>query len=287
MTYRTLRFGAIILGLCMGTPNVHATAAVGFTGTTIANSQFGDLDNFNHALPVNGAPWLALLKTKGSSDLYVQSNVWQPGGHTGWHSHPGASLIIVTEGTLTVYDAADKSCKPSVYTRGMGFVDHGGEHSHLVRNEGSAAATGVAVQLIPRAAMRRIDVPDPGNCVFTSPASTAAVATPRNATVVTRELQLAGTGSTSADGKGLRYQWSIPAGSPSAAIRGGDTAMPVVQFGATRGVYKFQLTVTDSSGGAATDTVAVTFAGICGRSRVAIIAAPAPVRCAPNVTRSF
>ena len=51
-------------------------------------------------------------------------------------------------------------------TPGMGFVDPGGDHVHLLRNEGSTDGATIAVQLIPAAATRRIDVPDPGNCPF-------------------------------------------------------------------------------------------------------------------------
>ena len=64
--------------------------------------------------------WLSLQKTKGSSDLYLQSNLWKPGGSTGWHSHPGHSLIIVTAGTVTAYEGDDPDRKPTVYTTGMG-----------------------------------------------------------------------------------------------------------------------------------------------------------------------
>ena len=34
------------------------------------------------------------IKLKGSSDIYVVHNTIVPGGHTGWHSHPGPSLIL-------------------------------------------------------------------------------------------------------------------------------------------------------------------------------------------------
>jgi hypothetical protein len=57
----------------------------------------------------------------------VQNNVWQPGGTTGWHTHPGHSLIIVTAGTVTAYEGNDPDCTPHVYTQGMGFVDPGGD----------------------------------------------------------------------------------------------------------------------------------------------------------------
>jgi quercetin dioxygenase-like cupin family protein len=115
----------------------------------------------------HGNVWMSLQKTKGLSDVYVQNNTWQPGGTTGWHSHPGHSLIIVTAGTVTDYEGDDPSCTPHVYTVGTGFVDHSGDsHVHLIRNEGTVPATTVAVQLIPADTTRRIDAPIPGNCPF-------------------------------------------------------------------------------------------------------------------------
>jgi phospholipase C len=89
--------------------------------------------------------------------------------------------------------------------------------------------------------------------------TTMAVASPKNATVVARQMQLDGTASTSFDGKPLSFQWTIPAGSQQAAISGANTATPTVQFGIGRGSYTFQLTVTDSTGGTSTDTVTVNF----------------------------
>ena len=110
--------------------------------------------------------WLSRQKTKGLSDVYVQSNVWAPGGSTGWHTHPGHSLIIVTAGTVTNYEGHDPDCKPHVYKTGMAFVDPGGDHVHTIRNEGIVEAKTIAVQFIPADAARRIDVADPGNCHF-------------------------------------------------------------------------------------------------------------------------
>ena len=94
----------------------------------------------------------------------MQSNVWIPNGSAGWHSHPGHSLIIVTAGTVTSYEGDAASCTPTEYTVGMGFVDPGGDHVHLLRNEGTVDARTVAVQLIPAGAGRRIDAPKPDGC---------------------------------------------------------------------------------------------------------------------------
>jgi len=152
--------------------NAMATAASGFLSTTVAVGRFGDIDVLNSLIlhsqvnPLDKSIWISMQKTKGLSDVYVQSNVWEPGGSTGWHTHPGHSLIIVTAGTITAYEAGDPTCTPTVYAVGMGFVDPGGDHAHLLRNEGPTPASTVAVQLIPAGAVRRIDVEDPGNCRF-------------------------------------------------------------------------------------------------------------------------
>jgi nicotinate dehydrogenase subunit B len=90
---------------------------------------------------------------------------------------------------------------------------------------------------------------------------TAAIAGPKNATAIARQLQLDGTASTSFDGKPLSYHWTGVPGTPQAAILHGDTASPIVQFGSGRGAYTFQLTVTDSSGRTATDTVTINYIG--------------------------
>jgi hypothetical protein len=159
---------------------VRATPSVGFTATTLALGRFGDIDAANQLIREFGDStpqkdlWLSLQKTKGPSDLYVQNNEVALGGSSGWHTHPGHSLIIVTAGSVTVYEADDPTCKGTVYSSqavngiaNMGFVDHGGDHVHLIRNEGDVIARTMAVQLIPAGATRRVDVtPGPATCPF-------------------------------------------------------------------------------------------------------------------------
>jgi hypothetical protein len=92
-------------------------------------------------------------------------------------------------------------------------------------------------------------------------AQTVAIAGPKNVTVTARSIQLDASRSTSADGKPLMYQWTIPQGAPSAAILGANTATPVVQFSQARTTYTFQVTVTDSTGKSATDFAMVDYVG--------------------------
>jgi quercetin dioxygenase-like cupin family protein len=156
-----LLVGAVGVASYAGT--VLATPSSGFTGTTLAKATLEELDTHVHTVP---GDWQAMLRTKGLSDLYVQSNVWAPGGSTGWHTHPGPSLVVVTSGTLTVYDGDDPSCVPHVYSAGgdNSFVDVGGGAVHLIRNEGTEEARTVAVQFVPAGATRRIDAPAPDTC---------------------------------------------------------------------------------------------------------------------------
>ena len=156
---------ALVLGAWAQVGVAMATPAAGFKSTTLATATYEEFDVKASSRPEG--PWQAKLKTDGESDLYVQSNVWIPGGTSGWHTHPGFSLITVTSGAVTAYHGDDPTCTPHVYTAGMGFIDRGGDHVHLIRNEGAVEARSITVQLIPDGAARRIDVtPAPGNCGF-------------------------------------------------------------------------------------------------------------------------
>jgi len=87
----------------------------------------------------------------------------------GLATHPGPSLVIVTQGTVTAYDGDDPKCTPHVYTANTpnnSFVDPGDGHVHIIRDESGAVAQTVAVQLVPKGAQRRQDVKNPGNCPF-------------------------------------------------------------------------------------------------------------------------
>ena len=159
------------------TKKASATPPHGFSSVPVAQTlglpAFEVSNTFPPGSEDDDSVWSERLRTKGASDLYVVSNTWQPmqpgqpPSTTGWHSHPGASLVIVTVGTLTEYMGNDPSCTPNVYTAGMGFVDPGGGHVHIVRNETNQLAQAVVVRLFPAGQGPRIDVsPAPGNCPF-------------------------------------------------------------------------------------------------------------------------
>ena len=46
-----------------------------------------------------------------------------PGGTTGWHSHPGKTLVLVSAGKFTLYRDRDGACRTRTYDAGQGFVE--------------------------------------------------------------------------------------------------------------------------------------------------------------------
>ena len=44
------------------------------------------------------------IKSKGFTDVYITEITIAPGGHGGWHSHPGPSIITVKSGEASFYD---------------------------------------------------------------------------------------------------------------------------------------------------------------------------------------
>ena len=102
--------GGVAVGAASYVTTVLATPASGFTSTSLAVGRLGEFDVMHKLVwddpdPTNSKKnvWHSTQKTKGDSDLYVQSNVWVPCGTSGWHTHPGHSLITVTAGTVTTF----------------------------------------------------------------------------------------------------------------------------------------------------------------------------------------
>jgi quercetin dioxygenase-like cupin family protein len=151
-----------VVGLTVYAAGALATDPSGFRAVQQWKGVFGEMDVHVVAMPDHQVK----LKTKGVSDVYVTRNTIDPGGQSGWHTHPGPSLIMVTAGEIVAYEGDDPTCTPTRYTAGEGFVDPGDGHVHLLRNESGAPAETVAFQILPEGATRRLGAPAPGNCPF-------------------------------------------------------------------------------------------------------------------------
>jgi quercetin dioxygenase-like cupin family protein len=88
-----------------------------------------------------------------------------PNSSTGWHTHPGRTLVTVKTGTFTVYHAED--CAPTVYGPGEAFVELP-TTVHVGRNETTETVElGVVFFRVPIGGSPRIDQPQPANCAIT------------------------------------------------------------------------------------------------------------------------
>ena len=161
---RLVFFGALVLVLAAGL--ALATQSIGVTQVIVANALYEGV-NVAARTPPDGVDtgWKATLKITGSSDIFVNSNTAVPGANGGWHSHPGLSIVSVTQGAVWNYHAEDPNCTPTVITAGHGFVEPG-NHIHILRNEGTVDAKWTTTAIRPAGSPARIDQPAPANCPF-------------------------------------------------------------------------------------------------------------------------
>ena len=161
----------IVSAGCDGTATEAATPAPLFTlssgsqSTLLGRATFADPSDPTFKVKRISGDWHAEVKATPNLDIAVQRIVFQPGGQSGWHRHPGPVFIEVVSGTMTFYMSDDPTCTPRVRSAGQGYLDVG-EHAHIARNESGAPAENIVIYLAPQAAALRIDAPDPGNCPF-------------------------------------------------------------------------------------------------------------------------
>jgi quercetin dioxygenase-like cupin family protein len=109
-----------------------------------------------------------VIRVRRARETVMQQITIAPGGHTGWHSHPGPVVVLVKAGELTVYSSDDPTCGGRTYVAGESFIDHGQGHVHIARNLGAVQAVDLWVTYfdVPIGQPFRIDAPDPGTCQF-------------------------------------------------------------------------------------------------------------------------
>jgi quercetin dioxygenase-like cupin family protein len=119
--------------------------------------------------PIVASP-LAVGKMKATTiqattgSMILESIKIEPGGSFGWHTHGAAVAVVVTGGTLTVFDPAVGSCKPFKVSKGQSFVEPA-NHVHLARNDGSARVTLYAMYLgLPNPAKANVGQAAPAGC---------------------------------------------------------------------------------------------------------------------------
>ena len=105
------------------------------------------------------------LRATADTNTVVAKFTFGPNSSTGWHTHPGRTLVTVKTGTFTVYHAED--CEPLVYQPGDAFVELP-TTVHIGRNETNGVVElGVVFFRVPTDGSPRIDQPQPADCDIT------------------------------------------------------------------------------------------------------------------------
>jgi quercetin dioxygenase-like cupin family protein len=96
--------------------------------------------------------------------MVVTSITVAPGGNFGWHTHGSPVAVVVTGGTLTVFDPEIGNCAPFKVSKGQAFIEPA-NHVHLARNDGSKPATLYATYLgVPNGAKPNAPAKQPAGC---------------------------------------------------------------------------------------------------------------------------
>ena len=140
------------------------------SGISFAPVSRATMPEFNLNRKNAALDWELELEAPQPIDVATQIVTFQPGGYSGWHTHPGPVFFTVRTGTLTVYEAEDPFCTPHVFQAGTGAVEAGTDtHAHMVRNETGTVAEAVVTYMVPVGTPQsqlRSDRPAPGNCPF-------------------------------------------------------------------------------------------------------------------------
>lgn len=136
-----------------------ATPSSGFTRAEVSTGVLQEVEVRGE----NDDKWEVRFRTKDESTLGLDRLSIVSGGHSGWHTHAGITIVTVTAGEVRWYDGANPDCPAKIYRVGDSFVEPA-NNVHLVQSSAGAAAEFTAVQVRPRGAAGRLDAAQPAGC---------------------------------------------------------------------------------------------------------------------------
>jgi quercetin dioxygenase-like cupin family protein len=99
-----------------------------------------------------------------SGAMILETYTIKPGGSFGWHVHGAPVAVVVTRGTLTVFDPKVNACAPFKVGKGQSFVEPA-NHVHLARNDGTKPVIVYALYLgVPKPSDSNIGKTQPSGC---------------------------------------------------------------------------------------------------------------------------
>jgi quercetin dioxygenase-like cupin family protein len=143
----TIGFGVLFLAL-NAVPGA-ATPPQNFGSAIVARGTY--VDHGTLALPTG-------------LDVVVSMNTVQPGGSSGWHSHPGGAIVVIQQGQMTLNYSVGGHCQSTTYTAGQSFVERPSDVVNAVNTGSTVTIIYATFPGVPVGGSPRIDRPNPGTC---------------------------------------------------------------------------------------------------------------------------
>jgi quercetin dioxygenase-like cupin family protein len=138
------------------------TVSIGFATVAFASPSIGTITPV--IVSVGSMDTGMGLAVHPGTNTIVAQYTFGPHSSTGWHSHPGKTLVTVQSGTFTVYH---DNCDAMTYGPGDAFVELPSS-VHVGRNETDGnVQLGVVYFDVPIGGSPRIDQPQPDGCDVT------------------------------------------------------------------------------------------------------------------------
>ena len=93
-------------------------------------------------------------------NIFMFKNDFAVGATSGWHSHPGGAIVVVTAGAITFHRAAGNNCETTVYKVGDAYTERTGEVV-MAQNPGTSTASVVVTYPSVSGNAFRTDEPAP------------------------------------------------------------------------------------------------------------------------------
>lgn len=163
--------GLIAATAILGRPGAASAQAVGFHPDA-KKASFAEIQVLSSTIDGTGIPDpKVMIISKEPTDVWETNatfDAFNPATNpvfstTGWHYHPGPSIVIVEQGIASVYQADDPTCTPVTVPAGSGFTEPGGIDVHRVRNETTGVLKVRVIQIVPAGMPRTIPVPGQAN----------------------------------------------------------------------------------------------------------------------------
>ena len=164
-TGRQFALAAIVAAVSCATVAAVLTPSSGIVSSPVlARASFADPTDLKFKIKGQSQE---VIQVNNAQETVIQQVVIAPGGHTGWHSHPGPVVVLIKSGQMSFYDSEDPTCSVRTYSAGEAFIDSGQGHVHIARNEGSVNLELWATYFdVPAGGAFRINADSTGNCGF-------------------------------------------------------------------------------------------------------------------------